>query len=70
MDSWYYFCDVEERLCECHLDVYEEEYDYRVMWMTLTEMLQKNEAVTDCSKIPWVTREAMVMRALENMVVY
>lgn len=67
MDSWYYFCDVEERLCERHLDAYEKEYDYRVMWMTLTEMLQKNEAVTDCSKIPWVTREAMVMRALEDM---
>lgn len=67
MDSWYYFCDVEEKPCGRNLDDYEEEYDYRVVWMTLSDMLRKNEAVTDCSRIPWVTREAMVMRALDKM---
>jgi 8-oxo-dGTP pyrophosphatase MutT (NUDIX family) len=67
MDSWYYFCDVEEKPCERDLDEYEKEYDYRVTWMTLAEMLQKNEAVTDRGRIPWVTREAVVMRELYRM---
>ncbi len=67
MDSWYYFCDVEEKPCERDLDEYEKEHDYRVTWMTLAEMLQKNEAVTDRGRIPWVTREAVVMRELYRM---
>lgn len=64
MDSWYYFCDIEEILYERNLDEYEKEYDYQVVWMSLEDMIQKNERVTQYDKIPWVIREIMVMNDL------
>ena len=67
MDSWYYFCDVEEEEHERSLDDYEEEYGYQVVWMTLDEMVKRNEAMKDRRMVPWVTREEMVMRELRRM---
>lgn len=65
MDSWYYFCDVEAMAYERNLDDYEKEYGYQVVWMTLEEMIRENETVKDRVEIPWVIREAMVMRKLQ-----
>ena len=67
MDSWYYFCQVEEGQHERNLDDYEKEYDYQVSWMTLPEIIQKNEKVKDSSRIPWIVRETMVMRKIQEM---
>lgn len=64
MDSWYYFCEVEETVYERKLDDYEAEYDYQVAWLSLEDLIQKNEAVEDYEKIPWILREIMVMREL------
>lgn len=66
MDSWYYFCDVEEAMYERSLDDYEREYGYRVVWAALEEMIRKNETA-DVEKTPWSVREAMVMRELAGM---
>lgn len=66
MDSWYYFCDVAETVCERSLDDYEREYGYQVVWATLEEMIRKNEA-GDAEKTPWIVREAMVMRELARL---
>lgn len=67
MDSWYYFCDVEETVYERNLDDYEKEYDYKVAWLPLTDIIQKNESVENYEKIPWIVRETMVMRELCKM---
>lgn len=67
MDSWYYFCDVEEIVYERNLDDYEKEYNYQVAWLTLTESIQMNEAVEQYENIPWIIRETMVMRELQEM---
>lgn len=67
MDSWYYFCDVEETAGDRNLDDYEKEYDYQVAWLSLPEILRKNEAVEHYEKIPWVVRETMVMQELLKM---
>lgn len=64
MDSWYYFCQVEETMYERALEDYEVEYEYQVAWMPLEDVIQKNEAVKDHEKIPWILREVMVMREL------
>lgn len=64
MDSWYYLCDVYDITYERNLDDYEKEYDYQVKWLTLSDIIQKNEAVKDHDKIPWIVREMMVMREL------
>lgn len=66
MDSWYFFCDIEETVYERSLDDYEKEYGYQVVWMTLEEMIRKNEA-GDREKTPWILREAMVMRELAGL---
>lgn len=67
MDSWYYICDVEEEAGERNLDEYEQEYDYRVEWLSLDEIIRKNEEVTAKENIPWVDRELMVMKELRRL---
>lgn len=64
MDSYYFFCDIEEKTGDRNLDAYEAEYDYQVVWMTLEEAIRNNEAVENYEKIPWVLREVMVMKKL------
>lgn len=66
MESYYFFCDVEELAGEQNLDDYEAEYDYKVCWMRLEDALAKNEAVKDFANIPWIQRETMVMRELQR----
>ncbi len=64
MDSYYFFCDVEETAGERKLDDYEAEYDYKVSWMTLEEAIANNESVENHENIPWIKREIMVMKKL------
>lgn len=64
MDSYYFFCDIEEKTGDRNLDDYEAEYDYRVCWMSLEEAISKNESVKDSKPIPWIERETMVMKEL------
>ena len=62
MDSYYYYCQVEEMPGQRNLDDYEQEYDYQVVWLGLEELIEKNERVKDLHDIPWVVRELQVMR--------
>ena len=64
MISYYYFCEVSGQAGERNLDDYEAAYGYEVQWLTLEEIIKKNEAVTDISMVPWVVRETKVMRML------
>lgn len=66
MDSHYFFCQVEEVAGSRNLDDYEAEYDYQVEWLPLEELIQKNEAVENFEKIPWVKREHTVMQMLQQ----
>lgn len=69
MISWYYICDVEGEQGERNLDDYEEEYDYRVQWMSLEEAIAANERVRELDAVPWVARENEVMKQIleENL---
>ncbi len=58
MDSYYYFCDVE--------NFYEGEAGSKVCWLSLTDMIGRNENVKELSKAPWVVRELFVMRELQK----
>ena len=64
MDSYYFFCQVSEIAGDRDLDDYEEEYDYQVAWMTLEDIIAKNESVENHENIPWVSRETLVMKEL------
>lgn len=67
MDSWYYFCEIEDMVYERNLDEYEKEYDYQVVWLPLNEIVSKNEAVENQGKVPWIVRENMVIHELQEM---
>ena len=64
MTSWYYLCDVEAEQGDRNLDDYEEEYDYRVQWMSLGEAIVENERVRELDAVPWVVRENEVMKQI------
>lgn len=64
MTSWYYICDVEDEQGERNLDDYEEEYDYRVRWMSLEEAIAANERVQQLDAVPWAVREKEVMKQM------
>lgn len=66
MDSWYYFCDVEDNAGERNLDDYEKEYDYQVEWLSLDEIIRKNQVVSNTEDIPWVIREVTVMEEIKR----
>lgn len=64
MDSYYYFCTVDEKPGERNLDEYEEEYDYQVAWLSLKEIIDRNQLVENYENIPWIVRETMVMKEI------
>lgn len=65
MDSYYYFCEVGETAGMRNLDVYEQEYDYQIIWMTLEDAIAAaSDAAGNLADVPWVQREIMVMRKL------
>lgn len=62
MESYYFFCDVEQEAGQQKLDWYEKEYDYKAKWLPLEEIIRRNEAVKADDKIPWIERETLVMK--------
>lgn len=64
MTSYYYFCDVEDKVGERNLDDYEKEEDYQTVWLTLAEAMTYNESISDTERIPWVIRDTAVMNDL------
>jgi len=41
MDSHYFFCEVEAEVSVRNLDEYEKEYNYKMVWLTLPEAIEK-----------------------------
>lgn len=75
MDSYYYFCEVTgvresneaaDASGYAIEDFYEKEPGSKVCWLSLTDMIARNENVKDLSKAPWVVRELLVMRELQK----
>lgn len=64
MDSHYFFCEVEENIGDRKLDEYEKEYDYQVIWLSLSEAITKNKQMANFDVCPWVIRETKVMETL------
>lgn len=73
MDSHYFFCQVEGPAAEQELDEYEEEHEFRPVWVTLRDAWEQNcraEAEESARRaqgeeaILWVTRERKVMERL------
>lgn len=64
MRSHYFLCEVSDGIIDRKLDDYEEEYDYRVVWLSLEKAIERNKSGVDLEKCPWVTRELAVMEVV------
>lgn len=66
MDSHYYFCEAEQEEGERSLSDYESgsNSNSEASWLTLSEMMERNESVKDFSKAPWAVREKLIMNEL------
>lgn len=64
MESQYFFCEIDHSIAERDLDDYEKGYEYKEVWVSLSEAFERNKMVPDFEKCPWVTRENIVIRKL------
>ena len=64
MDSYYFFCEVYENRVEQSLVDYEIEYQYKVDWLSVNEIISRNESCKNVNSIPWIKRETLVMKEL------
>ncbi len=64
MDSYYFFCEIDNNQGNKNLDDYEKEYEYQLDWLSLEDIIKKNEIVNDFEHVPWVVRENFVMKEL------
>lgn len=64
MDSYYFFCEVQESTAALSLDDYEAEEEFRPVWLPLAEALEKNRRLVEDKKNPWVLREIGVEECL------
>ena len=66
MDSYYFFCEIDNKQGNKNLDEYENEYEYKSDWLNLEDIIKKNEDVDvkNFDYVPWVEREKFVMKEL------
>lgn len=64
MENFYYFCQITGQQKAQNLDEYEKEYEYKTIWIKPAEAIARNESVKDFENIPWIKREAMVLREI------
>lgn len=66
MTSYYYQCDVEDKLVPRELDDYEREYGYELEFVTLDEAIKNNKNIKETRNIPWIDRDTIIMEKLNN----
>lgn len=64
MDSYYFFCEVQESASALSLNDYEAEEEFRPVWLSLAEALEKNRRIAEEKRNPWVLREIGVEECL------
>lgn len=69
MTSYYYYCDVNDIPESQHLDKYEEDQEFRPVWITIDEVIKENELILQGKKAdinPWVYRETLALKRLKE----
>lgn len=69
MTSHYYFCTVKPVTTSQHLDKYEQEQDFKPIWIPLDEVIANNEAILTQKGSyvnPWVYRETLALKRLKE----
>lgn len=69
MNSYYYFCSVKKDRVEQHLDKYEQDQEFKPVWIELDEVIARNEGILTQKGTqinPWVYRETLALRRLKE----
>jgi ADP-ribose pyrophosphatase YjhB (NUDIX family) len=69
MISYYYFIAIVNRsIAQVELDPYEEEYDYKLVWLSIDEAIRYNTIAMNRyhSEAPWIERELIVLKKLKE----
>lgn len=69
MTSAYYLCDISSDIMEQELDKYEEELEFKPVWISLDEAIKVNEEVLERAakdRNNWVERETKVLKAIRE----
>lgn len=67
MESHYYLCEVTGEIKNQELDDYEEELEFKPIWVSIDEAISNNMTIIDVAdKNPWVIRELFVLKELRD----
>ena len=68
MESYYYIARVGLSVNKPHLDDYELNYGYELIWITIDDAIQKNEIAYQIYKgiATWIERELIVLRTIKE----
>lgn len=68
MTSYYYLCEVSNKVNLQNLDEYEAELGFHPMWVNVNEAIYQNEELLKIKKDnnPWIFRETLVLKALKD----
>lgn len=69
MTSYYYYCDVKDIPVGQHLDKYEEDQEFRPVWIKIDDAIRENEMILQGKRAdmnPWVYRETLALKRLKE----
>lgn len=68
MDSYYYYAKVESNIGSTHLDQYEQNYGYELIWLSIDEAIITNERAYQnyIGIATWIERELTVLKAIKE----
>lgn len=68
MDSYYYFAAVTDNITETHLDEYESNYGYELIWISLDDAIRTNEIANEKNRsiATWIERELTVLKRIKE----
>jgi 8-oxo-dGTP pyrophosphatase MutT (NUDIX family) len=68
MTSYYYLCEVSDKVNLQNLDEYEAELGFHPMWININDAIYQNEELLKIEKgnNPWIFRETLVLKAIKD----
>lgn len=71
MASYYYLCEVSDRVAFQRLDDYEARLGFSPVWININDVINQNEKLLKLDKEnvnPWVYRETLVLKTLKEYI--
>lgn len=68
MDSYYYFAEVTKSVTDTHMDEYELNYGYELVWISLDDAILTNEMAYEKNRniATWIERELTVLKTIKE----